>query len=138
MGEIEKEKLPPRERLRHCGEAYIHFGLEHPQEYWLTFMSGNTPKQIKTQGGHRATDIEPGQPGSAGAVAFQHLVGLLKDIEAAGIKLNYPADTAAELLWMSLHGLVAALINNPDFPWSRRETLIKGMIQIAERGVLAD
>ncbi len=138
IGEIEKQHLKPREQLRSCGEAYIRFGLEHPQEYWLTFLSGNTPKQIKTQGGHRAADVEPGQPGSTGAIAFQHVVKMLRDVEAAGIKLNYTPETAAELLWMGLHGLVAALINNPDFPWTKRDELIAGMLDLVTKGVLAD
>ena len=138
IGEIEKQGLEPRARLRRCGEAYIRFGLEHPQEYWLTFMSGNTPKQIKVQGGHRAQNPDPAQPGSTGAIAFLHVVSLLKDVEAAGIKLNYTPETAAELLWMGLHGLVAALNNNPDFPWTQRDELIAGMLDIVTKGVLAD
>ena len=136
--QIEGQKLAPREQLRSCGEAYIRFGLEHPQEYWLIFMSGNTPQQIQAQGGHRATNFAPGQPGTTGAVAFQHVVSLLRNVEAAGIKLNYPPETAAELLWMGLHGLVAALIHNPDFPWSDRDTLIQGMLDVVTKGVLAD
>jgi hypothetical protein len=33
-------------------------------------------------------------------------------------------------------GLVAALINNPDFPWTRRDLLIEGMLDMAVRGVV--
>jgi AcrR family transcriptional regulator len=138
IGAIGKEKLAPRDQLRRCGEAYVRFGLEHPEEYWLTFMAGITPKKIKEQGGHRATNLEAGQPGTTGAIAFQHVVSLLRDAEAAGVKLNYSHETAAELLWMGLHGLVAALINNPDFPWSNREELIQGMLDVVTKGVLAD
>jgi AcrR family transcriptional regulator len=136
MGELEKQTLSPVERLRHCGEAYIRFGLEHPREYWLTFLSGNTPQSIKRRG-HRPEQIDPAQPGATGAIAFAHLVTLLKDIEASGVKLNYPAETAAELCWMGLHGLVAAIINNPEFPWTDRESLIKGMLDVVTHGVLA-
>ncbi len=138
IDEIEKRGLAPRDQLRKCGEAYIRFGLEHPQEYWLTFMSGITPQKIKAQGGHRAKNVDPAQPGSAGAIAFQHVVALLRKVEAAGIKLNYAHETAAELLWMGLHGLVAALINNPDFPWTNRDELIDGMLDVVTKGVLAD
>ena len=67
-----------------------------------------------------------------------HVVSLLRDAEAAGVKLNYGHETAAELLWMGLHGLVAALINNPDFPWSNRDELIEGMLDVVTKGVLAD
>ena len=63
---------------------------------------------------------------------------LLRDVEAAGIGLNYAPETAAEILWMGLHGLVAALINNPDFEWSNRDELINGMLDVVTKGVLAD
>lgn len=136
--EIGEEGLAPRQQLRRCGEAYVRFGLQHPQEYWLTFMAGITPKKIKEQGGHRAKNLDPAQPGATGAIAFQHVVSLLRNVEAAGIKLNYPPETAAELLWMGLHGLVAALINNPDFPWTNRDELIAGMLDVVTKGVLVD
>ena len=74
IDQIGKEKLPPREQLRRCGDAYVRFGLEHPEEYWLTFMAGITPKKIKEQGGHRASNPQRGEPGTTGAIAFQHVV----------------------------------------------------------------
>ncbi|HZP99390.1 MAG TPA: TetR/AcrR family transcriptional regulator [Reyranella sp.] len=116
MGRIDREG--PVDSLRACGRAYIRFGLEHPSEYWLTFISGDTAK-------------------STGAAAFARLVEQLKAIEAAGIRLRYPADTAAELFWMGLHGLVSALINNREFPWTKREQLIDGMIDLATNGIVA-
>jgi hypothetical protein len=110
--------------------------LGNPREYWLTFMSGNTPKQIKSQGGHKAQVVDPAQPGTAGAIAFQKLIAMFRDIENAGMALYFPAETAAELVWMGLHGLAAALINNPEFPWTKRDILIAGMIDMAVRGVV--
>lgn len=135
MAEIEKEGLPPIERLRHCGDAYVRFALDNPREYWLTFLSGNTPKQVKKHG-HRPETLDPQQPGTSGAVAFARLMGMFRDIENAGMPLYYPVETAAELVWMSLHGLVAAIINNPEFPWTKRDTLIAGMIDMVVRGVV--
>ena len=136
MNEIEQQALPPIERLRHCGEAYVRFALANPREYWLTFMSGNTPQQVKQQGGHKAEVVDPSQPGTAGALAFQRLMAMFRDIETAGMALHYPVETAAELVWMGLHGLAAALINNPEFPWTKRDTLIAGMIDMTVRGVV--
>ena len=135
MAEIDKAGLPPIERLRHCGEAYVRFALDNPREYWLTFLSGNTPKQVKQQG-HRPDVIDPDRPGSSGAVAFSRLMGMFRAIETAGMPLYYPVETAAELVWMSLHGLAAAIINNPEFPWTKRDTLIAGMIDMVVRGVV--
>jgi AcrR family transcriptional regulator len=125
MGCIDREGLKPVDSLRACAAAYIKFGLEHPREYWLTFMSGNTPKSMKDRS-HKA----------AGAIAFGKLVEQLKGIEAAGVRLKYPADTAAELCWMGLHGLVAALINNPEFPWTKRDELVEGMLDMVTEGIL--
>jgi AcrR family transcriptional regulator len=125
MGRIDRENVEPIASLRACGAAYIKFGLEHPREYWLTFMSGNTPKRVKDRGP------------KPGAIAFAKLVEHLKSAEAAGLKLKYPADTAAELCWMGLHGLVAALINNPEFPWTKRDELVEGMLDMVTEGITA-
>ena len=125
MAMIEKEGLPPIERLRRCGESYVRFALDNPQEYWLTFLSGNAPKRI-----------EENEPATGGEIAFAKLMGMLRDIEDAGMPLHYPVETAAELVWMSLHGLVAALINKPEPLSSRRDALIAGMIEMVVRGVV--
>lgn len=138
MEAMEKEKLPALERLRGCGAAYIRFALAHPREYWLTFLSGNTPDEVKKRG-HKPESLEnldPEAPGSQGPIAFAKLMSIFRDIESSGLALHYPVDTAAELVWMSLHGLVAALINNPEFPWTQREVLIEGMLDLAIRGVV--
>ena len=37
---------------------------------------------------------------------------------------------------MGIHGVVAALIMKPEFPWSDRELLINGMLDIELRGIL--
>jgi len=135
MEGMEQQELTPIERLRRCGAAYIHFALEHPREYWLTFMSGNTPEAIKRRG-HKPESFDPDAPGSQGAIAFAKLMAIFREIENSGLQLTYPVDTAAELVWMSLHGLVAALINNPEFNWTKRDVLITGMLDMAVRGVV--
>lgn len=135
MAEIENRHLPPIERLRHCGEAYVRFALDNPREYWLIFMSGNTPRRIKAQG-QTPREVDLGPPGSRGAVAFSRLVDIFRDIESAGMQLHYPVETTAELVWMSLHGLAAAVINDPDFAWTKRDVLIAGMIDMVVRGAV--
>jgi AcrR family transcriptional regulator len=135
FSQLEKESLPPVERLRHCGEAYVRFGLENPQEYWLTFLSGAMPKNMKHRDRPLET-IDPNEPGAGGAIAFGHLMNMLKAIEASGMPLHYPVETSAELVWMSLHGLVAAVINNPEFAATKRDPLIAAMIDMLVRGVV--
>jgi AcrR family transcriptional regulator len=135
IGEIEKTVADPLERIRRFGEAYARFGLSHPDEYRLVFLGANIPEAIRKVG-HRAPTDDPTRPGVRGAIVFSRLVAFLSEAEASGIKLNYPPVTCAELCWMGIHGLVAALILKPEFPWSDRELLIKGMLDIHLKGVL--
>lgn len=136
ISEIEKTVVDPRQRIRQFGEAYLKFGLKHPDEYRLIFLGSNIPESVRKVG-HRMPTDDPTRPGVGGAIVFQRLVAILTDAEAAGLKLNYPADTCAELCWMGIHGLVSALILKPEFPWSNRDLLIEGMLDIMMKGVVS-
>lgn len=135
ISEIEKTVGDPLERVRRFGDAYARFGLENPDEYRLVFIGNNIPESIRKVG-HRMPIDDPDRPGVGGSLVFSRLVALLSQLETSGVKLNYPPDTCAELCWMGIHGVVAALIMKPDFPWSNRETLIQGMQDIVIKGIL--
>ena len=125
----------PLERVRRFGEAYVRFGLTHPDEYRLVFLAAYIPEAIRKVG-HRAPTDDPTKPGVGGALVFQAPGRDPVELEASGTKLNYPPDTCGELCWMGLHGLVTAFILKPEFPWSDRELLIKGMLEIHLKGIL--
>ena len=136
IAKIEKTVTDPLERICRFGDAYARFGLEHPDEYRLVFIGNNIPEAVRKVG-HRMPIDDPTRPGVGGALVFSRLVAMLSQLEASGVKLNYPPDTCAELCWMGIHGVVAALIMKPDFPWSNRETLIQGMQGIVINGILS-
>jgi AcrR family transcriptional regulator len=136
ISEIENTVTDPRERIRRFGEAYLKFGLAHPDEYKLIFLGTNIPESIRKLG-HRMPTDDPSRPGIGGALVFQRLVTMLVEAKEGGLKLNYPPDTCAELCWMGIHGVVAALILKPDFPWSNRDLLGTGMLDIVLNGVIA-
>lgn len=136
ISEIENTVTDPRERIRRFGEAYLKFGLAHPDEYKLIFLGTNIPESIRKLG-HRMPTDDPTRPGIGGALVFQRLVTMLVEAKEGGLKLNYPPDTCAELCWMGIHGVVAALILKPDFPWSNRDLLGTGMLDIVLNGVIA-
>ena len=136
ISEIENTVTDPRERIRRFGEAYLKFGLAHPDEYKLIFLGTNIPESIRKLG-HRMPTDDPSRPGIGGALVFQRLVTMLVEAKEGGLKLNYPPDTCAELCWMGIHGVVAALILKPDFPWSNRDLLGTGMLDIVLKGVIA-
>ena len=130
---IECLECSPRDRLRQMGEAYIKFGLEHIGEYRLIFMEEQAPEPVRHTG-HRADLSDPEQPGIKGAVAFAMLERQFIELQKGGAKLPHSPVTCAELCWMACHGLVSAFINEPDFPWSDRQELIRGMVDLTIRG----
>jgi AcrR family transcriptional regulator len=135
VDKIEKTVTDPLQRVRRFGEAYVRFGLSHPDEYRLVFMGAHVPESIRKTG-HKAATDDPTKPGVGGALVFKRLVTILGEAEASGTRLKYPTDTCGELCWMGLHGLVSAFIIKPDFPWSDRELLIRGMLDIHLEGIL--
>ena len=58
IGEIERTVADPLERVRRFGEAYVRFGLSHPDEYRLVFLNANIPEAIR-KFGHRAATDDP-------------------------------------------------------------------------------
>lgn len=137
VDEIEKTVSDPLERVRRFGEAYVRFGLSHPDEYRLVFMGAHIPESIRKTG-HKAATDDPTKPGVGGALVFKRLLTILGEAQASGTKLKYPTDTCGELCWMGLHGLVSAFIVKPEFPWSDRELLISGMLDIHLKGILSE
>jgi AcrR family transcriptional regulator len=135
LEQIERLPLPASQRLRRMGEAYIRFGLEHPDEYRITFIEADPPEEVRFTG-HRTDTSDPDRPGAKGAMAFTKIVQAYEAIAQEGIDLPYPPETCAEISFLACHGLVAALITKPDFPWSDRETLIRGMVEASVRGVV--
>jgi len=134
IDEIERTIGDPLQRVRRFGEAYVRFGLTHPDEYRLVFLGAHMPEAIRKVG-HRAATDDPAKPGVGGALVFKRLVNILGELETSGTKLRYPADACGELCWMGLHGLVSAFIMKPEFPWSDRELLINGMLDIQLEGI---
>ncbi|MBL6614604.1 MAG: TetR/AcrR family transcriptional regulator [Reyranella sp.] len=135
IDEIEKTVADPLERVRRFGEAYVRFGLSHPDEYRLVFLNPNIPEPLRRTG-HRMPTDDPTAPGVGGALVFKRLVTIIGELDASGTKLNYPPDTCGELCWMGLHGLVSAFIMKPDFPWSNRDLLINGMLDVHLKGIV--
>lgn len=122
----------PFSRLSALMEAYVAWGLAHPEEYRLMFM---TP--VVGVAGHRpcAPDGRPVSPN--GAATFGALMAEVSGLMAAGhVRPGDPA-SLAEQIWAGGHGLVALLTTFPEFEWSDREALLRGMRETMLRGIAA-
>ena len=98
----------PIERLRRSGLAYVQFGLEHPMQYQLMFMT-RRPKEVDDR-------IHSGNP-SEDAYAF--LRQTCADAIATGrLRPEYrDPDELALIAWSSLHGSLSLRIVMEDEDW---------------------
>ncbi len=98
----------PIERLRKSGMAYVQFGLEHPMQYQLMFMT-RRPKEVDDS-------IHSGNP-SEDAYAF--LRQTYADVIATGrLRPEYrDADELALIAWSSLHGVLSLRIVMEGEDW---------------------
>lgn len=105
----------PAEHFRRLGEAYVRFGLDHPDMYRMAFMiEGNEQTAALVR---EAKDPVM----AAGEGAFDMLRGVI----AAMLQAD-PAtvELEAQSVWASVHGLTSLLIARPAFPWVDRDRLI--------------
>lgn len=100
----------PVERLRRSGQTYVEFGLRHPMQYQLMFMT-RKPTEVLT--GLRSSDP------SESAYAF--LQQTCADAIAAGrIRPEYDdPEELALMAWSALHGLLSLRIVKQDDDWIR-------------------
>jgi len=138
LGRIED----PVERLRRAGQAYVEFGLEHPMQYQLMFMT-RKPPEIMTglfplpQDGTPLRAIDP----SEGAYAF--LRQTCADVIAAGrARPEYQdPDELALMAWSAVHGFLSLRIVKQDeefIHWSDGKTSAKRICDALLEGVLRE
>lgn len=114
----------PRQRLHRRGEAYLRYGLTHPEHYRLLMMSrpDDTPERYADE---RLADI-------AGLLP---VIEDLKAARAAGQIGDRDPLEVAELLWMCMHGTVSLLISKPEFPFGDAPTVFERLFDLVWAGL---
>jgi AcrR family transcriptional regulator len=117
----------PIAALRARGEAYVAFGLEHPEHYRVIFMTRH----------ERAMDMADLTPGgaTAGARAFGHLVDAVARAADEGAIVAVEPVLTSIALWSSLHGLVSLMISEPGFPWPPVDWLVEAVLNLQIEGL---
>jgi AcrR family transcriptional regulator len=122
----------PFARLSALMDAYVAWGLAHPDEYRLMFM---TP--VVGVAGHRPGEPD-GRPVSPnGAATFGALMAEVGRLMEAGHVRRADPASLAEQIWAGGHGLVSLMVTFPEFEWSPREALCAGMRETVLRGIAA-
>lgn len=120
----------PLESLRLRGEAYVKFGVEHPEHYKVLLM---TARPIPADD---SIDLP-------GMTAFQHLVAAVQRcIDAKVFSGEHDALEIALTLWSAVHGITALLITLPKFELiaggrERVEKVVQLLLDVQMEGLLA-
>jgi len=125
--EIAAKPIDAVVRLSMMLEAYMRWGMEHPNPYQLVYSA---PRPESAVSESAAADL--------GAACYDVFCGVVREIAAAGRLRNGSADCAAQALWMSCHGVVALLAARPNFAWADREELIAVTLDGLINGLVVD
>jgi AcrR family transcriptional regulator len=127
--EIAAKPLDPVVRVRMMLEAYMRWGLEHPNAYQLVY-SQQRPVSAATLWPEDTQDLS--------LECYNAFAGVVREIAAVGRLRTGTADSAAQSLWMSCHGVVALLCARPGFKWADKEELIKVTLDGVMNGLIVD
>lgn len=114
----------PVAQLTACGTAYVHFGLDHPEQYKVLF--GSLPAEFALE------RLPPEE--LVGLQALQEIAEIVAAGVAAGdFRPVEPFDTAVTL-WALVHGLVGVISHGHDKPIDVGG-LIEGSLQLVLQGL---
>lgn len=127
--EIAAKRLDAAARVKLMLESYMRWGLDHPNAYELVFS--NIRQLSAVMEGQTATS-------DLGAQCYEIFSGVVREIAAEGRLRTGGADSAAQALWASCHGVVALMINRPNFEWAPTDELIEVTLDGLMYGLVAD
>lgn len=113
----------PLEKLRSGLREYIYFGLKHPSQYEIVFI---TPLPVKTE-----SDFDE----SNGRIAFDTLRTVITECISANLLKHNDVELISQTLWAGIHGVTSLLIQHGGFPFVEREKLIDSVIDTLIAGI---
>lgn len=126
--EIAAKPLDPVVRVTMMLEAYMLWGMEHPNAYQLVYSG----QPVAAEGPW------PGAANDLSTQCYEVFRNVVCEIAAAGRLRVGTAESAAQSLWMSCHGVVALLASRPNFGWADRDELVKVTLDGLLNGLVVD
>ena len=118
----------PLDELRARGTAYVRFGLEHPEQYRILFMSKPSAKP----------DVWNAAAMMENSAFTHHLAAVQRCADAGLLTADADVHLIAIGLWVTVHGVVSLLLAQPDFPWPEIDVLVDHVLSTQARGLSAD
>jgi len=117
----------PVDELRVRGRAYVRFGLEHPEQYRILFMSKPSAKPDEWSAEQLADN----------AAFTHHLQAVQRAVDSGALASGADVALVAIGLWAVVHGIVSLLLAQPDFPWPDVDALVDHLLSTQARGLAA-
>ena len=122
---IERLSDNPLEKLRSGMREYVHFGLKHPSQYEIIFITP-LPKNVE-----KAFDDTNGK------IAFDTMRDVVADCISENLLKSNDVELISQTLWAGIHGVTSVLIKHEGFPFVERDKLIDNVIDTLIAGTRA-
>jgi AcrR family transcriptional regulator len=126
--EIAARPSDPAVRVREMLEAYMRWGLAHPNAYQLVYSA---PRPL-------SAGFLPEATADLSIQCYEIFADVVREIAAEGRLRVGAADSAAQAFWMGCHGVVALLCARPAFEWADADELMTTTLDALTRGLIAD
>lgn len=127
--EIASKPMDAANRVKLMLDSYMRWGLDHPNAYELVFSN---VRHIS------AVMVDEATTADLGAQCYEIFSGVVREIAAEGRLRTGTADSAAQALWASCHGVVALMVNRPNFGWAPTDELLEVTLDGLMYGLVAD
>ena len=125
IGAIQRLSDNPLEKLRSGMREYIHFGLKHPSQYEIIFI---TPLPQSLGQKYEETN---------GEIAFDTMRDVIAECASAKLLKSSDVELVSQTLWAGIHGVTSLLIKHDAFPFVERDQLIDNLIETLISGTKA-
>jgi AcrR family transcriptional regulator len=125
LEEVRRESADPLSALAKSLERYIRFGLDHSNEYELTFVTRRSKELQKLKAENE----------NLGMQAFARFYDCVDAVVRAGLTNDSDTRRLTQQLWAAAHGLVVLLLLRAEFSWTERDSLIRGHVAMLVYGV---
>jgi len=125
--EIAQKPLDAVVRTRMMLDAYMRWGLGHPNAYQLVYCTHNPTAQSL-----------PEATAELSAQCYDTFAGVVREVAASGRLRTGDGESAAQALWMACHGVVALITARPKFDWADHEELMRVTLDGMLHGLVID
>jgi AcrR family transcriptional regulator len=128
--EIAAKPLDAVVRVKMMLDAYMRWGMEHPNAYQLVYC-GRPLSMVGVGPWPEDSHDIPTQ-------CYEIFRNVVREIAASGRLRAGDPESVAQALWMCCHGVVTMMASRPNFEWADRDELVQVTLDGLLHGLVVD